>query len=288
MVCFMGPNGIGKSTLLRTLAGLQAPLSGEIKFDVGANKQQHFENVAVVLTDPVTATNMTVQELITLGRYPYISWNLKLLPADKKIVDQSIQRVNIHDLAHKKLEELSDGQRQMAMIARALAQDTPIILLDEPTSHLDLNNRIEIMRFLKNLARTTGKAILIATHELDLALQTADVLWLAHPDKTIRTGLPEDLILNGSLDDVFKFKGYDLKTGKIDQEPHRGIMIQLSGEGYEYRWTKNALERSGFMISQSTGKEVTIGHGTQLSWRVQDGKTYFCLEDLLDDLKAES
>jgi len=134
------------------------------------------------------------------------------------------------------------------MIARALAQDGDIIILDEPNAHLDLNNRVEIMRLLKDLSRKTDKAILIATHELDLALQTADRLWLAANSGKITNGVPEDLVLNGELDKTFKMKGFDLKTGKIIFKKKSSIQIDLQGEGHNLLWTKNALEREGFFI----------------------------------------
>ncbi len=247
LVCFMGPNGIGKSTLIRTLAGLQKPVSGTISTE---------KRIAVVLTDRVHAYNMTVRDLVTFGRYPYLNWDIKLNDEDNAIIDRSISQVNIEHLADKNIEELSDGQLQMTMIARALAQETEILLLDEPTAHLDLNNRVEIMNLLRHLARATNNAILIATHELDLALQTADKIWLATSNKKILTGLPEDLVLDGSFDDVFQLKGFDLKTGKMSHEPHRKISVQLDGEGHEYLWTKNALERSGYEIA--TDSQITI------------------------------
>jgi len=113
-----------------------------------------------------------------------------------------------------------------------------------------LNNRLEIMNLLRQLSRTTHKAILLATHELDLALQTADLIWLAGKNQNILTGLPEDLVLNGSFDEIFQFKGFDLKTGRVQHQPFRQLKVQLLGEGAEYLWTKNALERNGFEITQ--------------------------------------
>lgn len=259
MICFMGPNGIGKSSLLRTLAGLQKALSGKIEIYPPLGSDHYARQIAVVLTDRVNAVNLTVQEIVTFGRYPYLGWNIRLNDTDKKIINASIEQIQLQHLLHKKLYELSDGQLQMVMIARALAQDTPIILLDEPTAHLDLNNRVEIMNLLRKLSRTTHKAILMATHELDLALQTADLIWLTGKNKNILTGLPEDLVLNGSFDEIFEFKGFDLKTGRVQHQPFRQLKIQLSGEGAEYLWTKNALERNGFEITQDVAKiSITI------------------------------
>jgi|APTNR8051073442_1049403.scaffolds.fasta_scaffold00001_268 iron complex transport system ATP-binding protein len=279
LVCFMGPNGIGKSTLIRTLAGLHPPISS-LKVGFGVDPQK----ISVVLTDRITAVNMTVRELVTYGRYPYMDWNIKLSNKDIEIIDRSITLTRIHHLIGKKLYELSDGQLQMSMIARALVQDTPIILLDEPTAHLDLNNRVEIMNLLRNICRTEGKAILVATHELDLALQTADLVWLVGNDRKIRTGIPEDLVLNGSFDEIFQFKGFDLKTGKVFHEAHRNLAVRLIGEGHEFLWTKNALERCGFIITESASALITIsGNKKNIEWSF-NGQEFGSLRELLDYL----
>jgi iron complex transport system ATP-binding protein len=276
LVCFMGPNGIGKSTLVRTLAGLQDPLAGNLS---DRNEKQ----IAVVLTDRITASHMTARELINYGRYPYLEWNIFLTDKDYEIINRSIDTVRIQSLLDKKLYELSDGQMQMVMIARALAQETPVLLLDEPTAHLDLNNRVEMMNLLRRLARIEGKAILVATHELDLALQTADLIWLSMPDKSIKTGVPEDLVLDGSLDKVFQLKGFDLKTGKVQHEPHRKVKIKLNGDGPMYLWTKNALERSGFDVDGASDIIVSIEEN---KW-VLNNQHFSTIEMLLQTLKKE-
>jgi iron complex transport system ATP-binding protein len=273
LVCFMGPNGVGKSTLLRTLAGLQAPLSGTIS-------RVDAKEVAVVLTDRVSAQHMTAEELITFGRYPYLDWSARLRPDDSQIIHEAIELVHISHLVGKKLYELSDGQLQMVMIARALAQQTPVMLLDEPTAHLDLNNRMEVMNLLRRLTRTLNKAILIATHELDLALQTADQIWLATNEKQLITGIPEDLVLDGSFDHVFQFKGFDLKTGKIQQEVYQAKTINLVGEGHEYLWTKNALERNGYAVITEGSVSVSLDNG---QWTM-DNRQFTSLESLLREL----
>jgi iron complex transport system ATP-binding protein len=250
LVCFMGRNGVGKSTLIRALAGLQKPLSGSVRLSGGENGDLP-RLLAVVLTDKVSAGSMTVHELIKFGRYPYLGWNIKLSDEDHRVVERAISQINLSAILNKKISELSDGQMQMVMIARALAQDTPVMLLDEPTAHLDLNNRVEIMKLLKDLAHKMNKAILVATHELDLALQTADRIWLAGKNKDILQGLPEDLVLNGAFDDIFQFKGFDLKSGKVQHEVTRTIVVMLEGQGHDFLWTKNALERSGFEVKTS-------------------------------------
>ncbi len=264
LVCFMGPNGIGKSTLIRTLAGLQTPLSGKIHCD-----KEH--NIAVVLTDRLTASNLTVYDLVSYGRYPFLDWSLSLKEKDKVLIQQAIDQVHIQHLVNQKIVELSDGQLQMALIAKALAQDTDILLLDEPTAHLDLNNRVEIMNLLRTISRTENKAILIATHELDLALQTSDVIWLATADKKIKTGIPEDLVLDESFDEVFKFKGFDLKTGKVYHEAFRNQSVNLAGTGHEYLWTKNALERSGYSVRPDAVISIAI-QPEEGTWILSNGQ----------------
>lgn len=249
LVCFMGSNGIGKTTLLKTLAGIHAPISGTITRSYSA---------AIVLTDKISGSLMTVRDLVTYGRYPHLNWWLTLHDRDRELIDDAIRQVHLESIADKQLSQLSDGQLQMAMIAKALAQDANILLLDEPTAHLDLNNRVEIMNLLRLLARETNKTILVATHELDLALQTADKIWLATPEQKIVTGIPEDLVLSGTFDQVFQLKGFDLKTGKIQHTPYRKIGLHLSGTGPEFLWTKNALERSGYEIVDGAEMKVIV------------------------------
>ncbi len=275
LVCFMGPNGCGKSTLIRTMAGLQLPLAGSLP----TKNERH---VAVVLTDRVYSKHMTVRELVTYGRYPYLRWNLALSDHDRALIQMSISLVRIEHLLDHTLDELSDGQAQMVMIARALAQDTPVLLLDEPTAHLDLNNRLEIMNLLRRLAREQNKAILLATHELDLALQTADLVWLAN-GSTIQKGIPEDLVLNGAFDQVFQLKGYDLKTGKVQHEVHRKETVRLVGADFVYLWTKNALERNGFSVGNEGAIEVRIGVST---WTLAN-REFNSLEALIEELLAD-
>jgi iron complex transport system ATP-binding protein len=288
LVCFMGPNGVGKSSLIRTISRLQKPLAGTVRvFDEVLDNPS--KAISVVLTDRISNTNLTGYELISLGRYPYLGWNLSLNESDRSIVDNAIKRVNVQHLIHQKISELSDGQLQMIMIARALAQDTPIILLDEPTAHLDLNNRVEVMKLLREITRTTKKSILVSTHELDLALQTADYIWLAGNKKNIMTGIPEDLVLDGSFDAIFQFKGFDLKTGRIQHHANRDIQLELRGDGYEYLWTKNALERTGYTVNSSNGQHViTVNRkSSTLEWVFGDQESdvsFSSISALLDYL----
>lgn len=288
MICFMGPNGAGKSSLLRTLAGLQRPLSGTVTLS-GADNRSHERQIAVVLTDRTTAVNLTAEEVVAFGRYPYLGWNIKFSNTDRAIIEDAIESVRLQPLLKKKLYELSDGQRQMVMIARALAQDTPVVLLDEPTAHLDLNNRVEIMNLLRSISRTMKKAILLATHELDLALQTADLIWLTGKNCNILEGFPEDLVLNGAFDEIFQFKGFDLKTGKVLHRAFRDFTVQLTGEGPSYFWTKNALERNGFQVTdEHCDISVAVDQdGPVVRWRLKtpDSSTEAqSIEELINSL----
>ncbi|UOQ68890.1 ABC transporter ATP-binding protein [Hymenobacter volaticus] len=255
LVCLLGPNGAGKSTLLRTLAGLQPPLRGRLMLGNSAmqdlNAPARARQLSVVLTDRLDAGNLTVQELVSLGRQPHTGWLGGLSAHDEAQVQAALAATNTTPFAGRPVGELSDGERQKVLLARALAQDTPLILLDEPTAHLDLPNRVALMRLLHNLARQTGKAILLSTHELDLALQAADRVWLLSATGTLHAGTPEDLVLSGTFAAAFAREGlaFDPTTGTFALHAPAGPTVQLLGEGAAAFWTRRALEREGFIPS---------------------------------------
>lgn len=183
MVCMLGPNGCGKSTLLRTLAGLQEDVSSEYGVQSSEYGVQSNENkIALVLTERLSMENTTVHDVVALGRYPYTSFLDGLSADDERIIAESLEQVGVppHEM-HTFFNAHSDGEKQRILIAKALAQQTPIILLDEPTAHLDLPHRILILRLLRRLAHEQGKTILISTHELELALSLSDRILLMFP-----------------------------------------------------------------------------------------------------------
>ena len=199
MVCMLGPNGCGKSTLLRTLAGLQPPLRGEYRIQNTEYRPE--KSVALVLTERLSMDNTTVHDVVALGRYPYTSFLDGLTDEDEAIINDSLQQVGFSPAPTGEGREgdfsffnaHSDGEKQRILIAKALAQQTPIILLDEPTAHLDLPHRILILRLLRRLAHEQNKTILISTHELDLALALSDRILLMTPGKGIRLDTTENL-----------------------------------------------------------------------------------------------
>ena len=207
VVCLLGPNGAGKSTLLRTLAGLQKPLAGQVNLEghdlYGMTAQERARNVAVVLTDRVNPGLLTGWGLVALGRTPHTGFMGTLTPADERAVQEAVEAVGATALADRPVIELSDGERQKLMIARALAQETPLILLDEPTAFLDAPRRVEILTLLRDLARDVGRAVVVSTHEVHLALEIADVLWLMDGRGGFSAGPPSTLVSDGSFNAAF-------------------------------------------------------------------------------------
>lgn len=215
-VCLIGKNGIGKSTLLRTLSKTQKALAGEIFIEEKNLHQINHSDLAkkmsLVLTEKIPESQLTVYELIALGRQPYTNWLGKITLEDSKIIENAISLTGIHDLIHKKNYELSDGQLQKVMIARALSQDTPIIVLDEPTAHLDLHHKIEVFKLLQTLVKKTNKTVILSTHEVNLSLNIADELWIMLPNEFL-TGTTEYHLKENNLEKLFSTDQIEFNAG---------------------------------------------------------------------------
>lgn len=204
MVCLLGANGVGKSTLLRTLAGFLPPLSGKVMLEgrdlLSFSLSERSRAVSVVLTERVEVPYMKVEDLVGMGRSPYTGFFGTLTKEDKTIIGEAIELVGITDLVGRTIDTLSDGERQKALLAKALAQQTPIILLDEPTAFLDFHAKISTLRLMLRLAHETNKTILLSTHDVGMALRLSDVLWIVQ-DGQISTGTTASLTENGVLKD---------------------------------------------------------------------------------------
>ena len=220
LVGLIGANGIGKSTLLRTLTNVQNALSGKVLInDTDFLKYAPIDLAKVmslVLTEPLASKNLSVLDLVALGRQPYTNWVGNLSQNDIEIVNTALEQTNITDLKHKKCFELSDGQLQKVMIARALAHDTDLIILDEPTTHLDMYHKAYILKLLKKLAKETNKTILFSSHEIDLAIQLCDNL-IVMTNNEVVSDEPCNLISKGTFETLFPkdLIVFDEKTGSF-------------------------------------------------------------------------
>jgi iron complex transport system ATP-binding protein len=255
LTCLLGLNGAGKSTLLRTLSGFQPPLGGELLLQGKAltaySSAELALRIGLVLTEKIQVGDLSAYEMVALGRHPYTGFFGRLKAQDREAITRALKAVGMESRAKQSVAEMSDGERQKIMIAKALAQECPIILLDEPTAFLDVASRIETMALLRRLVRGQGKAVLLSTHDMDLAIQMADRLWLLKPGKGMASGSPEDLILDGKLGALFEEESlhFDPMSGKLN----RAIPSQpigLEGDALSVRWVSNALLRNGY---QPTG-----------------------------------
>lgn len=250
LVCLLGANGKGKSTLLKTIGKFINPLGGSVSIsnkDIkNVPENEMSKNISVVLTDKLQVPNATVEELVSYGRSPYTGFMGQLSKTDWDFVNQAMEQCDIAHKAKYLVSSLSDGERQKASIAKALAQDTPIILLDEPTAFLDLPSRVEIMKLLRQLAMTSGKAVLMSTHDLDLALQMADKLWLMNSGNLI-TGSPEDLLYQNAFQTIFNKNSisFDNRTGMFKVEYESSGQLAVKGHGFEYVLLRRAFARQG-------------------------------------------
>jgi iron complex transport system ATP-binding protein len=251
MVAILGRNGIGKSTLLRTIQGLQPSLGGNVLID-GKNISifsgiQLARKIGYISTEIVKVSHMTIYDLVALGRFPYTNWIGRIDYDTHKIIHDSIEKTGLKGLEDRYISELSDGERQRAMIARILAQDTDILIMDEPTAFLDIASKYEIVNLMRGLT-SEGKTIIFSTHDFNIAINQADKIWLIH-GSDLTEGAPEDLILTDAFNHLFdsEIVGFNPEDGSFAfHNKYRG-QIFIEGKGIKRHWTEKALERIGFL-----------------------------------------
>jgi iron complex transport system ATP-binding protein len=259
LIAVIGRNGIGKSTLLRTLTGLQKQLGGEI-FYFGKNIKDYTrielaQQVGYISTEIVKVSNMRVYDLVSLGRFPHTDWIGRVGVRDHEVITDALKKTSMSSFAQKFVSELSDGERQKAMIARILAQDTGIMIMDEPTAFLDVASKYEILHLMHLLSGSGNKTIIFSTHDLQMAISQADKIWLILENELIE-GAPEDLMLAGEFDHLFDSSTVIFNSGDGTfsfRSDTRGV-IYLEGEGNKRYWTEKAINRAGFKVS----KEKTL------------------------------
>lgn len=274
LTCLVGPNGAGKSTLLRSVAGLQPPLRGEVTLDGqpmrSLNRREVAAALAVVLTDRFDPGRLRVAEVVAMGRYPRTSWTGRLTDSDRAAIARCLALVGAADLAAEEFSQLSDGQRQRVMVARALAQEPRVLLLDEPTAFLDPPGRLSLMMLLHQVAIGQDVAVLVCTHDIELASRYADRLWIADPGGSLITGSPEDLAYSGLLAASFATEGveFDLASLAFVAERPDAPLATVHGQGPEARLAGHALRRAGYRTTPTPSPGALAVHATPGRWRV--------------------
>lgn len=272
LTCLLGANGAGKSTLLRTLSAAQPQLDGELLLN-GKSVKDYSERerskwIGVVLTDKIFAGGLTVYELVSLGRQPHTGFFGRLSKKDNEIIKQAIKSVGIEHKSESYVAELSDGERQKAMIAKALVQESPLIILDEPTAFLDVVSRIEIMQLLHKIALEHNRAILLSTHDIDQALVLADKLWLLTKGQGITCGTTEDIILQHKMENLFPNSNikFDYDHGVYYPTVNNTKCINLYAQNTTLRhWSVNALNRIGYSCRFADTEELDNNSFPQLN-----------------------
>ncbi len=293
LVALIGRNGAGKSTLLRTLVGLQPPLGGSIALDGHAlgeiGLSQLPKLVSFVSTEPFTIHNIKVRDVVSLGRFPYTNWIGTLTDADEETVAIALEATGLSGLENRSIDSISDGERQRTLIARSLAQDTGLLVMDEPTAFLDLPSRYGIVSLLRRLTREKGKCVIYSTHDLDTAINEADRIWLMTGDG-VSEGAPEDMMLTGEFARAFEspLLSFSITDGAFSFVRSRQTGIALEGRGRVAKMTVRALSRCGYTIDSRAQPKVTITENSgSAEWVVTgsgEDKRYTSLYDLVTHL----
>ncbi len=297
LVALFGRNGVGKSTLLRNIVNLQKPIEGNIMVsgkEIGRfSPNELARTVSFVSTERISVNNLRVTDMVAFGRFPYTGWTGKLGKEDSAVVEKAVQMVGLAHLSHKNINHISDGELQRVMIARTLAQDTPVIVLDEPTAFLDLPNKYEIVHLLGRMASENNKTVLFSTHDLGIAIQEADKVWLML-EEHLAEGAPEDLVLEKSFGSMFSDSRltFNDSTGEFRIRKMTKKKIGITGSGRGLSWTKKALERIGFEIDDNASNlsvNVVRENSGKFKWELHSPgkvKEYDSVYRLCSDLKT--
>ncbi|MGK2351820.1 ABC transporter ATP-binding protein [Cutibacterium sp. V947] len=289
MIGLVGPNGAGKSTLLRSVAGLQPTLGGEVSLNgtpTSRMSRRHIaQTLSTVLTDRASVARLTCRDVVSLGRHPHSGIRGRLRPHDQAVIDESLAAVGATELAEAFVGELSDGQRQRVMVARALAQEPSILLLDEPTSFLDPPGRIALLGMLRDVCTTRDIGVVVCSHDIEPVMRYADTLWVAGPGTDVTIGAPEDLARTGTLEEAFRTEGitFDLRTLTFWQSDDGRPTARVVGSGVDADLAHHTLARSGYRVVEDPADAKVTVSVSDGGWEV-DGHVLANLSQLHDHL----
>ncbi len=298
LVTLLGPNGAGKSTLLRTLAGSQFPLGGNVllggKDLYSLSLKARSQCISLVLTDRTLSGGLTLRELVSLGRQPYTGFFGRLNREDKDIVQQALKDVGMYHLQDRYVAELSDGERQKGLIAKALVQEADLIILDEPTAFLDVVSRIEIMQLLRSLAQQKDCSVLLSSHDVEQALMQSDYLWLLTAEKGLQYGFTEDMVLSGMMEDLFPHSPmvFDAVRGTyLPPIIHQNVCLITGDDALRIQWCENLLIRHGIRtvypsnatdVMQDSSKSylghITVNQASPILYKSKGGERFVCCD----------
>jgi len=286
LICLMGPNGCGKTTLLKSIGGLKEPLSGDI-FIEGKNikelsARERSRNISYLLTNKISIPEVSVMELLKIGRAPHNNFLGRLGVSDFLVLQRVLNELNINDLSDKKFDELSDGQKQKVLLARTLIQDTPIVILDEPTTFLDISKKMEVIKILKNYCHEYNKAIIFSSHDWDLVLEMANKTWIFKEGEALIQTTPEDLVLNNQVVHYFGHESFNFSKDSGLFNEARTFLKKIAidshtSDRFKIKWTQHALEKKGFEIVSDGTRIIQIFDD---HWIIEN-KQYKSIEELI-------
>ena len=291
LIFLTGQNGAGKTTLLKTITGDLKPLSGKVSVggdEISSLKRKELSRlISVVLTSIPDPGYMTVDEIVTLGRAPYTGFKNSLSDNDNSIIEKSIEMLSLSHVRKRLFSKLSDGEKQKTMIARALCQDTEIICMDEPSSHLDFPSRIELISFLKTISENEKKTVIVSSHDLNSAVSSSDIMWLINKTGKVHSGAPEDLALEGIIGKVFNRGNFSFseERGEFIIEKSFTNSLTLEGDKLPVLWTARGLRKIGIETRQCEGKpDISIVKKKDYEWNYRN-MVFPSIGSLLDYIK---